>query len=333
MAEHPTNAIEVRNLVKRFGDRFALNGLDLDIRKGELLSLLGPNGAGKSTTLRILTTLLPATEGTVMIAGFSVGRENHRIRPLLGLVPQEIALYDLLTARQNLHFFGRLYGLHGRTLHQRTRDLLEAVDLTTRADDLLFTFSGGMQRRVNIAAALLHDPEIIFLDEPTVGLDPNSRTAIWRIIDDLKKRGKTLVLTTHYLEEAEQLSNRVAIIDHGRLIALGTTPDLIRAADVQTAIRLAVSGDPAACVVPLRELPEVTDVRVLDERVEVQARCGSHLLPQLIQRLLSLGVEVRSAEVSAPDLGGVFLHHTGRQLRAEEDGGTEAAGQHGRWQP
>ena len=315
MAVEPSNVVEVRGLVKRYGDTLAVDHLDLDIRRGEFLSLLGPNGAGKSTTLRILTTLMPPTEGSVVIAGHRVPQENDRVKPLLGLVPQEIALYDTLSARQNLRFFARLYGLAGDNLEARVTDLLTGVGLLERANEPVRTFSGGMQRRVNIAAALVHDPEIIFLDEPTVGLDPVSRNAVWKVLEDLKARGKTIVLTTHYMEEAEALSDRVAIVDHGRVIAQGTPAELIRQTGVQTVLHLTVAGDPEACLGPLRGLPEVQSVSVKDGRVLVSTASGSRLLPPLLQALLNAGVEVRAVEVVAPNLGAVFLHFTGRELR------------------
>jgi ABC-2 type transport system ATP-binding protein len=312
-------AVEVRQLLKRFGEFRAVDGLDLAIRRGEFLSLLGPNGAGKSTTVRILSTLLPASEGSVVIGGYRVPQENDRIKPLLGLVPQEIALYEVFSARQNLRFFARLYGLRGATLEGRVRELLDSVGLADRADDPLFALSGGMKRRVNIAAALVHDPEILFLDEPTVGLDPVSRSAIWTMLENLKARGKTLVLTTHYMEEAEALSDRVAIIDHGKLIALGTAAELIQATGVLTEVDVQAAGDIAACLGAVQALPGVSSVlrtgRPGDGRLQVFAEQGNRLLPLLIETLLGRGIEVHSVQVMAPNLGAVFLHYTGRELR------------------
>jgi ABC-2 type transport system ATP-binding protein len=323
-AESP-NAIEVRGLVKRYGDQVAVDHLDLDVRRGEFLSLLGPNGAGKSTTLRILTTLLPPTGGSVVIAGRRLPQEKDRVKPLLGLVPQEIALYEMLSARQNLRFFARLYGLHGATLERRVDDLLAGVGLLERAGDPVRTYSGGMQRRVNIAAALVHDPAILFLDEPTVGLDPVSREAVWNTLDELKARGKTIVLTTHYMEEAESLSDRVVIVDHGKVIALGTPAELIRATGVQTVLHLTVEGDPEAAVGPVRVLPDVRDAAAGDGRLRISTSAGSRLLPALLQVLLNAGVNVRSVDVAAPNLGAVFLHFTGRELRQEAEDGKETA--------
>jgi ABC-2 type transport system ATP-binding protein len=319
VAAEPSNVIEVRDLVKRYGSRVAVDHLNLDIRRGEFLSLLGPNGAGKSTTLRVLTTLLPPTEGSVVVAGHRLPQEKDRVKPLLGLVPQEIALYDTLSARHNLRFFARLYGLRGKHLEGRVQRLLADVGLADRADQPVRTFSGGMQRRVNIAAALVHDPEIVFLDEPTVGLDPVSRDAIWKILEELRARGKTLVLTTHYMEEAEALSDRVAIVDHGKVIAHGTPAELIRATGVQTVLNLTVAGAPEAALGPARALPDVQDAAVADGRVRVTTASGSRLLPPLLQALLNAGVEVLAVEVVAPNLGAVFLHFTGRELRDEAE--------------
>jgi ABC-2 type transport system ATP-binding protein len=324
----PANAVEARDLVKRFGKFVAVNQLTLSIRRGELLSLLGPNGAGKSTTLRILTTLLTADEGSVVILGFRSPAENRLIKPLLGLVPQEIALYTQLSPRANLRFFGRLYGLSSRELEQRIDGLLTAVGLLERGDDPVEALSGGMQRRVNIAAALVHEPEIIFLDEPTVGLDPVTRAAIWKIIEDLKARGKTLVLTTHYMEEAEALSDRVAIVDHGRLLVVGTTAELIQATGMQTMLRLTVAGDGAACEEALRGLPEVKQVGVSDGQVRVYTESGARLLPTLLQTLLNRGIEVRAVEVTVPNLGAVFLHYAGHEMA--EDRPAPDAGPSGR---
>jgi len=310
-----TNAIEVRSLVKRFGDFVAVDHLDLDIRHGQLTSLLGPNGAGKTTTVRILTTLLKPTEGQTVIGGFQLTQQNDRIKPLLGLVPQEIALYETLSARQNLRFFARLYGFYGPAMNDRVMKLLADVRLDDRADDPVSKFSGGMKRRVNIAAALIHDPDIIFMDEPTVGLDPISRTAVWEIIEELKSRGKTIVLTTHYMEEAETLSDRVAIVDHGKLIAEGTPPDLIRQTGVETTFKLTIDGDTAACVEKLRELPGIAKADGVEGRLTVFSRSDSAQLVQVIQTVSQTGANIQAVEVMGPNLGAVFLHFTGRELR------------------
>jgi len=311
----PQYAIEARGIVKRFGDFVAVAGLDLEIRRGELLALLGPNGAGKSTTIKVLTTLLPADDGTVTIGGFRLPEQTHLARPLLGLVPQEIAVYDALSPRRNLAFFGSLYGLRGPDLERRVAERLRQVNLADRADQAISTFSGGMQRRVNIAAALVHDPQIVFLDEPTVGLDPALRDDIWQIIRDLKARGTTLVLTTHYMEEAEALCDRVAILDRGRVVALGTPSELIREAGVQSTLDLTVSGDASAGLEAVRALSGVAEVQASVGRLLVVAAAGSRLLPDVIRALFAADVEVVAASVQTPNLGAVYRHHTGKDLR------------------
>lgn len=310
-----TNAIEVRSLVKRFGDFVAVDHLDLDIRRGQLTSLLGPNGAGKTTTVRILTTLLRPSEGKTVIGGFRLSEQNDRIKPLLGLVPQEIALYETLSARQNLRFFAHLYGLHGPAMNDRVLKLLTDVQLDDRADDPVTNYSGGMQRRVNIAAALIHDPDIIFMDEPTVGLDPISRTAVWEIIEELKSRDKTIVLTTHYMEEAETLSDRVIIVDHGKVIAAGTPTELIHQTGVESAFKLTIDGDTTACVEQLRKLSGIIKADGVEGRLTVFSRADSAQLVEVIQTVLQTGAVIQAVEVMGPNLGAVFLHFTGRELR------------------
>jgi ABC-2 type transport system ATP-binding protein len=314
VSDGPANAVEVRRLVKRFGDYTAVDHLDLDIRRGELLALLGPNGAGKSTTLRILTTLLAPDEGSVTIGGYALPAEAVRARPLLGLVPQEIAVYDALSPRRNLAFFAGLYGQRGEELARRVQELIERVNLTEKADQPVYTLSGGMQRRVNIAAALVHEPQIVFLDEPTVGLDPELREDIWDIIRGLRQRGTTLVLTTHYMEEAEALCDRVAIMDRGKVVGQGTPAELIEQTGVQSTLNVSVRGDVAAAAKAARGVTDVSECEALDGRLRLTAKSGSQLLPDVIRALLSAGCEVTSAEVQAPNLGAVYRHFTGREL-------------------
>ncbi len=314
MTQQPENAIEARRLVKRFGDYVAVDHVDLDIRRGELLALLGPNGAGKSTTIKILTTLLSPDEGSVMIGGFRLPEQTSQARTLLGLVPQEIAVYDVLSPRRNLSFFGGLYGLRGAELAGRVNELLEGVGLADRADQPIHTFSGGMQRRVNIAAALVHQPRIVFLDEPTVGLDPALREDIWQIIRDLKARGTTLVLTTHYMEEAEALCDRVAIMDRGKVVALGSPAELVGKTGVKTSLILTVAGNVAAGLEAVRKLPDAAEAESTDGRLRVATAAGSQLLPDVIRTLLAAGCQVNAAEVQAPNLGAVYRHFTGHDL-------------------
>jgi ABC-2 type transport system ATP-binding protein len=318
VTQQPDNAIEVRRLVKRFGDFLAVDHVDLDIRRGELLALLGPNGAGKSTTIKILTTLLTPDEGSITVGGFRLPEQTDQARTLLGLVPQEIAVYDVLSPRRNLSFFGGLYGLRGPELAARVDKLLRGVDLADRADAPIHTFSGGMQRRVNIAAALVHDPKIVFLDEPTVGLDPALRDDIWQIIRELKARGTTLVLTTHYMEEAEALCDRVAIMDAGKVVALGSPAELLQQSGVKTSLILAVTGPVSAGVEAVRQLADVAQAESIDGRLRVATAAGSQLLPDVIRTLLAAGCQVNAAEVQAPNLGAVYRHFTGHELGQDD---------------
>ena len=219
--------IEILNLVKRYNDRTVIDDLSLSVDKGEIFGFLGPNGAGKSTTMSILAGLVQPDEGRVSIGGFDMAGETDKIKPLIGYVPQDLALYPTLSSRDNLSFFGRIYGLGGRLLAERVAWALEIVKLSDRAGDPVKTFSGGMQRRLNIAVGLIHMPEVLFLDEPTVGVDPQSRNFIFEHVEELKAGGMTILYTTHYMEEAERLCDRVAIVDQGRVLALDTPHHLV----------------------------------------------------------------------------------------------------------
>jgi ABC-2 type transport system ATP-binding protein len=229
MNETRNPAITVRNLTKQYtgAPQPAVTALNLTIRQGEIFGLLGPNGAGKTTTLSMLSTVLKPSAGSISICGTDSRRYPMRVRRQIGLVPQDIALYPELTARQNLLFFGRLYGFRGRDLQNRVEKTLQAVGLENKADDILSIFSGGMKRRTNLAVGMLHTPSVLFLDEPTVGIDAQSRRLILDMLQDIKKKGTTILYTTHYMEEAEILCDRVAIMDHGRILAEGTVPALI----------------------------------------------------------------------------------------------------------
>ena len=220
-------AIVIEGLTKRFEDVTALDGLSFEVEKGELFGLLGPNGAGKTTTINIICGLLEPTSGRAYVGGHDVQREPGKVRGLIGVCPQDTAVYPFLTGRENVELFGSLHALPGESLRKMTEGLLDKMSLTEDADRQAGKYSGGMRRRINLVMGLVHDPEIAFLDEPTVGMDPQSRRAVWDFIRELKGRGKTVILTTHYMEEAEELCDRVGIIDHGRLIALGPPGELM----------------------------------------------------------------------------------------------------------
>jgi ABC-2 type transport system ATP-binding protein len=311
------NIVEVSNLVKSYNGLTAVNGVNFAIRQGEIFGLLGPNGAGKTTTISMLTCLLVPTSGTVKIAGHDVVSEAKAVKGIIGLVPQDLAVYPLLSARDNLLFFGRIYGLKGQQLRQRVDDLLEMVGINERANDLVDKFSGGMKRRVNIAAGLLHQPQVLFLDEPTVGVDPQSRNFIFDNIEILNRQGMTILYTTHYMEEAERLCHRVAIIDQGQIIALDTPKTLIGSLGGGI-IRLGVpESTTQAFIDQVKKLPAVKNISRRDNILSVQTRHSQEALVQIIQLLNAAKVTITTLEILEPNLESVFLHLTGRRLRDE----------------
>jgi len=254
--------LEVFNLVKKFGDFTAVDGISFDIQEGEVFSLLGPNGAGKTTTISMLSCLLLPTVGDALIGGHSVTKDALEVKRLIGVVPQEIALYEDLSARENLTFWGQMYGLGGSSLKTRVNEVLEQIGLADRAKDKIKTYSGGMKRRVNIGVGLLHKPRLLFMDEPTVGIDPQSRRSILDSVKELNQAGMTVLYTTHYMEEAEELSNRVGIVDHGKLIALGTQKELTQLVGENETLRLHTGDDvdAAPLIAALEALPDVENV-------------------------------------------------------------------------
>jgi len=310
------SALEIRGLVKRFGGLTAVDGVDLSIKKGELFSLLGPNGAGKSTVMGILSTRLGPTAGSAAVMGHDVVREQRRVKELIGVVPQETILYDKLNARETLRFFGDLYDVPRAELDKKIKFLLDLVSLTDRQKDLVETYSGGMKRRLNIAASLVHDPQVLFLDEPTTGLDPQSRRALWDLIEGLKTQGKTILLTTHYMEEADVLSDRVAIMDHGKVISLGTPDELKKALGKETVVEVAFSHQPGEAV--RKALASVKGVRECVLAGDV-VRClvvdGGRVLPRVVDAASKARVPVARVHVSEPTLEDVFIKLTGKALR------------------
>jgi ABC-2 type transport system ATP-binding protein len=328
--------VETKDLVKTYknsqqGEVQAVKSIDLQINKGEIFSLLGPNGAGKTTTISMISGLIEPTRGDAFIGGYSITRQPLQAKRLLGVVPQEIALYPTLSARQNLEFFGRMYGLGGKDLTQRIDTMLDFVELSDRESDRIETYSGGMKRRINIAAGLLHDPQVVYMDEPTVGIDPQSRRRILDTVKQLREQlGMTVLYTTHLMEEAQELSDRVGIIDHGEIIALGTPGDLILQVGEQDRlvfkvgqamvsnetlehIRSSVEGVTQATFDPPGgEGENKTNTSGL---LIVNAKRGRKALPFILRLADEAGIEIQSVEVREPDLEAVFLHLTGRALR------------------
>ncbi|MBL8091153.1 MAG: ATP-binding cassette domain-containing protein [Anaerolineales bacterium] len=309
--------LEVKELKKNYGDFQAVKGVSFDIKEGEIFSLLGPNGAGKTTTISMLSTLYEPTSGDATVAGHSVKKNPMGVRNAIGVVPQDLALYEDLTAKENLIFWGQMYNLSGKSLASRVDEVLEQIGLTDKAKNKVKTFSGGMKRRVNIGVGLLHKPQLLFMDEPTVGIDPQSRRAILDTVKDLNKQGMTVLYTTHYMEEAEELSDRVGIIDHGELIAIGTQKELTKqVGETETLIlHVGENEDPSALVSTLKGLPNVLDANVVNNQISVVTPSAKDVLASVVTKANERGIKIHSIDIREPNLEAVFLHLTGRALR------------------
>ena len=330
--------LEVDNLVKKYGDFEAVKGVSFSVEEGEVFGLLGPNGAGKTQTISMLTGVIPPTSGTARIGGFDILKERDKVKKINGLVPQDLALYPTLSARTNLNFFGQIYGLRGRELKERVEDVLRIVALTERADGVVDKFSGGMKRRVNIAAGLVHQPRLLFLDEPTVGVDPQSRNHIFESVQRLnRERGMSVVYTSHYMEEVETLCHRAAIIDEGRIIALDTIKNLIAllgggviyvgVKQVDDTILAELSALPAvkeATLVPQPPAPpapegkeSTTEAQPVPATpvIKVVAKNNQQAVVNVLGYLNQHDIVISSLEIMQPNLESVFLHLTGKKLR------------------
>jgi len=309
------NIVEVKDMVKKYGDHVAVNGISFAIRRGEIIGFLGPNGAGKTTTISMLACLLAPTSGSATICGLDLQKEAGEIKRHIGLVPQDLALYPTLSARDNLLFFGRVYGLRGKALNARVDWALELVGLSERAQDAIKTYSGGMRRRINIAAGLLHQPEILFLDEPTVGVDPQSRNYIFENVERLNREGLTILYTTHYMEEAERLCHRVAIIDQGQIVALDTPKALIDSLSGGMIHLGLVDGKADVLMERARSLSSIRSIRRVDGRLEAETARAQEALVGLLEIANQLDARVTSLEIFDPNLETVFLRLTGKRLR------------------
>lgn len=307
--------LRCEDLRKRFGTRQAVDGISFEIARGETYGLLGPNGAGKTTTISMVCGILARDGGTVVVDGKPLDVGTTSAKAAIGLVPQDLAIYPDLTARENLVFFGRLYGLGGRDLAARVDEVLDVVDLADRARERTEHYSGGMKRRLNIAVGLLHRPRLLVLDEPTVGVDPQSRNAILTSVEALSAQGMGILYTTHYMEEAERLCARVGIIDEGRIIAEGTRRELVALVGGLDKISLAATGDIKAAAAEVRALEGVREVTPHEGGLDLLVVEARRLLPRVLEAVSRDGVSVRSVEVVEPDLEAVFLHLTGKALR------------------
>ncbi len=307
--------LSAEGLVKRFDDLVAVNGVSFSIEEGETFGLLGPNGAGKTTSISMVAGLLHPDEGAIDVNGTQIRTNSTSGKSAIGLVPQDLAIYPDLTAAENLAFFGRLYGMSGNSLSTRVDEVLEVIGLADRKDDLTKEFSGGMKRRLNIGIGLLHRPQLLILDEPTVGVDPQSRNAILESVEDLSRAGMAVLYTTHYMEEAERLCDRVAIIDEGVIKAEGTRRELVNLVGEKDRIHVSATGDLAEVARIASGLSGVFGASPSEHGVEVLAANASSLLPDLMACFASSGATITGVEVIEPNLEAVFLQLTGKALR------------------
>jgi ABC-2 type transport system ATP-binding protein len=311
---NPDLIIEVRGLSHSFGDVVAVDSISFTVRKGEIFSFLGPNGAGKSTTINVLTTLLPIQKGEVRIAGHDVSAEPGEVRKAIGIVFQEETLDRDLTVREILEFHGKLYAMPREERHRRIDEMIRLVELEKKRDVLIKHLSGGMKRRLEIARGLMTRPMVLYLDEPTLGLDPQSRLRVWDYIRQVNREGTTIFLTTHYMDEADSLSDRISIIDHGKIIVTGTSDELKNALG-EDMIYLE-TGDDTKTTGILSGLPEVKDVKPSLRGLSVTLnREGTRTLPVILDRLKEGGILIKSANLKKPTLDDVFVHFTGREIR------------------
>lgn len=311
-------AIEVEKLTKRFNAFTAVDALSFNVQDGEIFGLLGPNGAGKSTLIRMLTTLIPPTEGTALINGFDVVRQQNEVRHCIGVIPQAMTSDLDLSAEENMNIFAKLYGVPRSRRSQIIRELLRAVELEKWANHPVKHLSGGMRRRLEIARGLVHEPKIFFLDEPTTGLDPTSRIAVWEMLVNIKKqRDLTILLTTHYMDEADRLCDRIAIVDHGKLMALDSPMKLKASIPAASFLEVSFSAVPVAWLDTLQQLPNVESVIVHDQIFRIASHNGPRTTVELMEAARRAEIEVSSLSVQSTTLDDVFTHYTGRQLRDE----------------
>lgn len=307
--------IEIKNIEKGFKNIKAVDGITFHVEKGEVFGLLGPNGAGKSTTISMLCTLLKPDKGSITVDGYDLLKNPNQVKQYLGLVPQDIALYPTLTAHENLMFWGKMYGMTGKHLKNRVDECLELIGLTDRAKGKISTFSGGMKRRVNIAAALLHKPKVLIMDEPTVGIDPQSRNHILETVLKLNKKGMTIIYTSHYMEEVDYLCNRIAIMDNGKVIALGTKQELIDIVGNQDLININVNDMDETILDTIDKMEMVDSVQYENEMLNIIAKNGAGLISKVIPMIEASNYTIHTINIEKPDLESVFLHLTGKALR------------------
>lgn len=307
--------LKVENLYKEFGNVKAVEGISFEVKKGQVFGLLGPNGAGKSTTISIISTLLHPTNGDVLFEGKSILKDPKSIRQKLGVVPQDIALYPTLTGYENLSFWGNIYGLKGSELKKRVNEVSDIIGLNGRLKDKVEKYSGGMKRRLNIGAALLHMPELLIMDEPTVGIDPQSRNHILDTVLELNKQGITIIYTSHYMEEVEYLCNELCIMDEGKIIASGTQQELVELVKEKTQINIKLNKTDEFVLKTLKEIDGVLDAKIDEDSIALFGSNADVLLADIISKVSSNNWLIESIDVKKPNLEAVFLHLTGKALR------------------
>jgi ABC-2 type transport system ATP-binding protein len=307
--------LKVENLYKSFGKINAVDGVSFEVKKGDIFGLLGPNGAGKSTTISMISTLLSPSSGEILYDEKSIFDDQKSVRQKLGVVPQEIALYPTLSGYENLKFWGSIYGLKGDLLKKRIDEVSDIIELNGRLKDRVDKYSGGMKRRLNIGAALLHMPEMLIMDEPTVGIDPQSRNHILDTVLKLNKQGITIIYTSHYMEEVEYLCNKVCIMDEGKIIASGSQDELVNMIGEKTQINVRLNRVDSLISEKLKEIKGVSDARISDDTVVLHGENADTLLAEIALKVSENGMRIQSIDVKKPNLEAVFLHLTGKALR------------------
>lgn len=307
--------LEIRKVSKRFKDVLAVDDITFSVEKGEIFGLLGPNGAGKSTTISMISTLLKPTKGDIFYNGESIVKKPKLIQQTLGVVPQEIALYPTLTGYENLKFWGHAYGLRGKALKSRVEEVSEIIGLHDRLKSKVDKYSGGMKRRLNIGAALMHKPQLLIMDEPTVGIDPQSRNHILDTVLKLNKEGMTIVYTSHYMEEVEQLCTRISIMDRGKIIASGTKDQLINMIDEKNKIVLKFDDVNENLINKINQLDYVKNMKIVEDEITLFTNNGENVLKDIIDKTSETNSSLLSIDIKKPNLESVFLHLTGKGLR------------------
>lgn len=308
--------LTISNIKKSFKDHHVVKDVSFEVQKGEAFGLLGPNGAGKSTTISMICGLIPYDEGEIQVDGLSVKKKPMKIREKIGVVPQDIALYPTMSAYDNLVFWGKMYGLTGKTVKQRAYEVLEIVGLKDRAKDKIETFSGGMKRRINIGAALMHEPELLIMDEPTVGIDPQSRNHILETVKRINEAGMTIIYTSHYMEEVEYLCKRIAIIDYGKLIAIGDKTELCNRLAGGHILELTVDNPSVDFLIQLESIDGIDNANMREDGIiEIILSDKNTVLPEVISLSLKQNISIQSMQIKEPNLESLFLQLTGRTLR------------------